>query len=255
MIKNTFCFLDGIGTQKEQQLWLMGIHDWDSFVKTRRIPGISAEKKLIHDLHIRKAAKAVLNDTFSYFSHLPKAETWRLFPYIQQSLYIDVEADARGNITCITIYDGQDIQTFIQGHTLDNKQVQNILDKYFLIITFNGGSYDIPLLKKRGIHINALHWDLRHSCARLGYTGGLKAIEKRHGIHRSRLVEELRGGDPLKLWKTYRATADPHYLELLAEYNQEDTINLETIAWKIYRKMHEEQLKFFKEHHITVQHG
>jgi len=64
----------------------------------------------------------------------------------------------------------------------------------------------------------------------MGFTGGLKNIEKEFGIKRNKIIEKIYNGDPLLLWRMYKGSGDDYYLNLLVEYNEEDIINLKTIA-------------------------
>lgn len=75
------------------------------------------------------------------------------------------------------------------------------------------------------------NFDVKSITRKAGLSGGLKEIEKQLGIERkNKNVEKLCNGDPLKLWKMYKATGDEYYLNLLVEYNEEDVINLKKIA-------------------------
>jgi uncharacterized protein YprB with RNaseH-like and TPR domain len=62
----------------------------------------------------------------------------------------------------------------------------------------------------------------------------------------------MHGGDPITLWRMYRATGDRWYLNLLVEYNQEDAVNLQRIADNIYNKLMEHV--FHYEKHCTACH-
>ena len=106
------------------------------------------------------------------------------------------------------------------------------MEKYKLIVTFNGSSFDIPFINKcyPGLLPKIPNFDIKSVTDRLNLKGGLKEIEKKLGIKRNKIIEKFYGGDALMLWKMYRATGDDYYLKLLVEYNEEDIINLKTIA-------------------------
>ena len=107
-------------------------------------------------------------------------------------------------------------------------------------MTFNGSSFDIPFIRKRyDILPDIPHIDLRHLCARLGMTGGLKEIEKDFGFFRNKIIEKFHGGDALTLWRMYKATGEKYYLDLLVEYNEDDCFNLKKIMNYCYQKMKE----------------
>lgn len=244
MIKSTFIFLDNISYKKEKNLWLENISCWNDFLDRKEIKGISTKSKCIYNLTIKKAKKELINENSSYFCNiLQKKEHWRLYNYFKEEcVFLDIETSHvdNGYITCITLYDNLNTMTFVRGFNLDLNHIKSILSKYKMIITFNGNVFDIPFLKKKMYDLipEVPCWDLRHSCCRLGLKGSLKDIEKQLNIKRDNIiVEKLYNGDPIKLWRTFLATGDRYYLELLVEYNQEDTINLKYIADKIYNKL------------------
>jgi len=249
MIRNSFVLLNGISNNKELNLWNEGIVDWDSFVRERKISGISKKRKLVYNYHLYQAKQALMLDDSTYFANLlPMKEHWRLYENFKDScIFLDIETSHvdKGYITCITLYDGYKPMTFVKGHNLDFKTIGEILAKHKMIVTFNGNVFDLPFLRKQFHNLipNIPCWDLRHSCAKLDMGGGLKQVEKILGIERkNKVVEKMYGGDPIKLWRTYMATGDDYYLELLVEYNQEDTMNLQTIADKIYGMLKENSI-------------
>ncbi len=138
----------------------------------------------------------------------------------------------RDDITVFGLFDGIDTKIMIKNINLDYKELKNELEKYKLIVTFNGSSFDIPFIKKRCPDLlpDIPNFDLRSAAARLDLTGGLKQIEKKLGIKRNKIIEGFYGGDAVTLWRMYKATGDDHYLNLLVEYNEEDIINLKKIA-------------------------
>ena len=87
--------------------------------------------------------------------------------------------------------------------------------------------------------VKNINFDVKCISGRLGFKGGLKAIEREMGIKRTDLVEKFYGGDALTLWRMYRATGDDHYLRLLVEYNELDVVNLKLVADRCVRMMKE----------------
>ncbi len=71
-----------------------------------------------------------------------------------------------------------------------------------------------------------LHFDTCFLLRSVGYSGGLKAIERNLGISRG-LMSALDGYSAVLLWKRYKKTRDERYLETLLAYNAEDVLNLE----------------------------
>jgi uncharacterized protein len=249
MIENSFIFLDNLGTKGEQRLWQQGILSWHDFLEADicSINGISAKRKLFYDSKISEASKALYNFDSSYFvEKLNSTEAWRLFSFFRDStVFLDIEATGTGStseITTIGLFDGFSTKTMIKGYNMNMRALQEELGKYKLIVTFNGASFDIPFINRRhpGLIPNIPHLDLRALCTRAGLLGGLKQIEPQIGIRRRALIERFHGGDPLTLWKMYKASGDRYYLELLVEYNEEDVINLQQIADLVVRKLEQE---------------
>ena len=113
------------------------------------------------------------------------------------------------------------------------------IDKYKLIVTFNGSAFDIPFLKKyfKDIALEQAHIDLRFLLKRLGFKGGLKKIEKQFGLSRDEEVMTFTGYDAVRLWNKYKNSGDNSALDLLLKYNTEDIVNLEFLMNKSYNLM------------------
>ena len=120
----------------------------------------------------------------------------------------------------------------IRGINFNPGELKKELKKYSLMVTFNGSSFDVPFINRAypGLLPDIPNFDVRSVAGKLNLKGGLKEIEKSLGIKRGKIVEKFYGGDALTLWKMYRATGDDYYLKLLVEYNEDDIINLKTIA-------------------------
>ena len=238
MIQNTFLFLERVKKGIEKSLWQQGIHDWDAFLNKETIKGISKKRKLYYNRKLIEARKALYNFNSEYFKTiLPKSEYYRLYDFFKDdAIYLDIETtglDARTNeLTVIGLFNGIETKTMIRGINLDIKKLKEELKDCKLIITFNGASFDIPFINKRypGILPNVPNLDLRTTANKLNLNGGLKNIEKALGIRRNNLIENMHGGDAATLWRIYRATNDPYYLNLLIAYNEEDIINLKKLA-------------------------
>ncbi|MFH2021609.1 MAG: ribonuclease H-like domain-containing protein [archaeon] len=237
MIRNTFQFLPKIKQKKEENLWKQGILTGDDFLKSRA-KGISKKSKAYYDRQISEAKIALRESDSSYFcGKLSSAETWCLYDHFrEEAVFLDIEAsDASlsSYLTVIGLFDGVRTKTMIRDVNFDEAILKKELAAYKLIVTFNGNNFDIPFLNKKypGIVPTIPIIDLRHLCARIRLTGGLKEIEEQLGIKRhNAIVERLYGGDPLKLWRMFKGSGDDYYLKLLVEYNEEDVINLKKIA-------------------------
>ena len=250
MITNSFIFLERIGNRLEQNIWRIGINNWDDFLKTKGVKGIARHRKLYYDRKILDAKKALYNFDSNYFKNiLPQSEMWRLYNFFREdAVFLDIETTGLSknydDITVFGLYDGINTKIMIKGINLDYNILKKELEKYKLIVTFNGASFDIPFIEKRYPNIlpKIPNFDVRSVTTKLGLKGGLKIIEKNLGIKRSNIVENFYGGDALTLWRMYKATGDEYYLNLLVEYNEYDIINLKTVADYCVKKLKEKML-------------
>jgi len=235
MIRKSFIMLEGVGKGKEAMIWKQGIHSWEDFLSTESVNGISHKSKLYYDKHIRNAKQALYSFDSAFFN-LPSTETWRLYNFFRNdSVFIDIEVSGvsrHDQMTAICLFDGFKSKTMIAGINMNISALRFELSRYKLIVTYNGGSFDIPFINKRYPELlpNIPHIDLRPLCARIGLCGGLKMIEAELGIKRNPIIEKIYNGDPYRLWRIYRATGDDYYLKLFVEYNEDDSVNLQKIA-------------------------
>ena len=235
MIKNSFIFLEKIGKGKEEKLWKSGIRDWSEFLKQKDIKGIDRQKKEYYNRKIKEAQKALLDEDAGYFvNKLPKKEMWRLYNcFREECCYLDIEVDSYGEIILVGISDYYNTKIFLKGINLEKEFLEKELNNYKLLVTFNGSSFDLPKLRKKGIKIKMAHIDLKPLCVNLGLKGGLKEVEK---ILRLKRPKHL-NGNPVDLWKAFHASGDREYLELLVDYNKEDIENLKGVMDFVYKEM------------------
>ncbi len=239
MIRQSFIFLDRISAKKEKELWLQGITDWHVFLKTKKIKGISLSVKSYYDRKIREAQQALREGNSCYFTDkLPAIEQWRLYDYFKEDCgYLDIEVDSSGRIVVVGISTYFTTTFFVQGANLEKYFLEKELQKYNLLVTFNGSAFDLPRLKKQlGISITVPHIDLKPLCVKLGLKGGLKEVEKHLHLRRPRHLY----GNPVDLWRAFHASGDREYLELLLEYNREDVENLRAVMEKVYAHLKKE---------------
>ena len=247
MIRNSFIFLERVGNKLEKNIWGNGISDWDGFLKKDSISGLSKSRKLYYDRKILEARKQLFDANSSYFLDiLPKSQMWRLYDFFKEdAVFLDIETTGLSkmydDITVFGLYDGLNTKTMIQGINLNYNELKKELQKYKLIVTFNGACFDLPFIEKRypGLLPKVPNFDVRSLTNQLGLTGGLKKIEKELNIKRKEIVDEFDGGDALTLWRMYRATGDEYYLNLLVEYNEFDIINLKSVAERCVKRMKE----------------
>jgi len=149
--------------------------------------------------------------------------------------FLDIETSGfYGDVTVVGIYNGEETVSLIRGFNLDRHNLEKAMSKAKAMVTFNGQCFDIPVLKRYfNVDFNIPHIDLRFVGQKLGYTGGLKKIEKEIGISRPDEVADVSGAEAVHLWNMWKSTNKPHYLDLLVQYNREDIVNLLPLASRL----------------------
>ncbi len=242
MIESSFIHLERFGRKREKGLWLRGILNWENFLESNNIRGISSVYKAYYDKQIKDSFSALREKDAGFFSeYFPSEETWRLFKnFKNDAVYLDIETSMYyGDITVVGLYNGESVATLVKGYNLNRKNLIKALKGFKLVVTFNGSCFDIPVIEKkfgRGFP-KIPHLDLRFACSKLGLRGGLKKIEKILEIEREKEVEGIVGADAVYLWEMYNSTRKKHYLKNLIAYNKADIVNLEPIAEFCYRRL------------------
>jgi uncharacterized protein YprB with RNaseH-like and TPR domain len=226
MLTSTFSFLPGVAN--ERRIWRQDILTWDAFLAVSAVHGIGAGKKLFSDKLVRRAQHARRNDDHAFFTErIPASHHWRIVPETEKIAYLDIETDGNyGTITLVGIYDGTTTHQFVRHHNLDKRAVHQCLNGADIIVTFNGSSFDLPVIQRyfNDVVPDVVHVDVRHLAASVGLTGGLKTIERELGITRTK-----RHADAIRLWEQYQLSHNDNYLEQLLQYNEADVVNLEPL--------------------------
>jgi uncharacterized protein YprB with RNaseH-like and TPR domain len=229
MLKNTFCHI--VSENKEMNLWKNNLLHWD-------------EVKEEHPLHssVFESKKALDENNHRFFlENLPAKQHWRAYKEFP-CCFLDIETTGLSRdynqVTVIGVYDGKESKLFVQGKNLQDFPQE--MQKYGLIITFNGKCFDLPFLKAKFPEVNfdKLHVDLRYVLRELGYSGGLKRIERELGVNRDSELQEVDGFEAVRLWHKYKH-GDEEALRLLLKYNQADIENLKFLMDFAYEKMKE----------------
>jgi uncharacterized protein len=237
MLQHTFCHIPGIGIKTERKLWEAGITSWKRWPDTAKVR-LSAAIKFDATRVLEDSLVALENDPSFFTGRLSSSEPWRIFPhYRDRTAYLDIETtglDDFAEITTIALYDGKEVFTYVNGRNLYD--FVHDIQKYQVIISYNGKSFDIPFIE-RYFHIRLDHAqiDLRYVLARLGFKGGLKGCEKQLGLNRGKL-EGVDGYFAVLLWQQFKKENDERALETLLAYNIEDTVNLERLAIEAYNR-------------------
>lgn len=244
MLRNTFVMLDGIGPQREASLWRSGIETWDDFLAEPKHKGISLDRKAVLDGHVTNALERLeARDSAFFASALQGKDMWRCLDEFGRSVaFLDIETtgvSVYSPITVVGIFDGSRMHSLVRGQNLNPENLKTILSSVDSIVTFNGSSFDLPILRYQFPDTvpRVPHIDLKHPLRRLGLTGGLKRIERELGIERDRRVEYMTGEDAVYLWRLWERHGKRNALDLLLEYNAEDCKNLKALGAHAYKHL------------------
>jgi len=148
--------------------------------------------------------------------------------------YLDIETSFSGAISVIGIYRPDRGTTQLVGAGVRDLPLYDALDGVDTIVTFNGSSFDLPIIKRRllvDLKGQFTHSDLMYVCRKRNLRGGLKKIEVAVGIGRA--TAGITGFDAPRLWDTYERTGDAAAIHTLLRYNREDVINLALLEAKL----------------------
>jgi len=259
VIERSFIILPGIGPKNEQRLWANGIDSWDSLLFRKRIKGLSDERMERY----RQIAKQIINLQSKGMIHeigmmLPKKETWRLLGS-WDSRYIAMDAECVkiqgiSSPVIVSVYRGFDRPvTLLRGDDLCWKNLKELIRGGQYLVTFNGSSFDMPMLERWGYSPdNIMHIDLRRFAQRAGLTGGLKSIERKLGIVRSRELEFSTERQVSYLWRLWEEKGSKNALDLLVRYNVQDTTTLRSLSKEIYDRLRNDAME---EYHTGIRRG
>jgi len=229
MLRHTYLHVPGVGEKRERDLWLRGFTDWESF--RRGHPDGAWRELILAHLDDRRAAR-----------ELPRREAWRLaneFP--GRTLFLDIETTGLSfegdSVTCVGVSDGTTTRAFVRGIDLD--AFPGALEGVELLVTYNGSSFDLPVLKNAfpNVEFDRFHHiDLRFPLHRLGVKGGLKGAEKQLGIARPDALIGVDGFMAVLLWRAHRA-GSPTALNTLLRYCLEDVVNLKPLLALTYNRL------------------
>ena len=241
MIESSFCFLPGVGRKTERDLWQGGIETWADFLASRSIPGIGPSRKARYDEALGQAQAHRAQEDARYFAiSLNACDQWRLYEWLRpRAVYLDIETNSFGQITVVGLYGQSGFTSLVHGESLTRQRLCEELARYDLLVTFNGTSFDLPVLLAtiQGLPLDQPHIDLWLLGRQLGYRGGLKAIELQLGIPRRADLWGMSGADAGQLWNRWRHSRDEAARERLLAYNEADCVNLQPLADMFYCRM------------------
>ena len=247
MVRKSFIFVPGVGHKTEQYLWQHGVTSWSQLSDGRHLPRISYNKKTHIRDFVRKGTDALRNRDISFFAdNLPPNEHWRLYhDFRDRTLFLDVETTGLSryydDITLIGTFDGRESRIFVKDNNLSD--LVELMEKYAVLVTFNGKLFDVPFIKKEfpKLPLQHVHLDLRFLLRSVGIGGPLKEIEQKLGIRRGGEITDIGGREAAVLWSRF-LKGDDEALRKLVLYNLSDTKNLKTLMDYCYRRKFQQNI-------------
>ena len=230
MLRNSLQVIDGIGPNRESDLWGKGVTTWDDL----------AAYKPQYSVELEQAEKQLQNGDAKYFQDiLGNRESWRIYADFQgKTAFLDIETTGvsaeNSYVTMVGILDHTGFTAYIRGENLD--KLPDVLGSYPLFVSYNGTSFDMPFLDrefkrrikqdgKNSLFSHAAHLDLRYPLRNMGFKGGLKQIEQATNTGRSSQLSGLSGYEAVRLWAMSN-DGEPEALSTLVRYNAEDVVSL-----------------------------
>jgi hypothetical protein len=189
-----------------------------------------------------------------FLNRLENEDKPRVYPHCKDAIrYIDIETTGlakTSQITTIAVYDGTHLHAYVKDINL--QRFPESLADTKLMVTYNGGRFDLPFLRKRfGLDLAFAHIDLIRIAKAYGYSGGLKACEKKMGIQRG-AFNDIDGHNAISLWQRFKEYGEKNVLKKLVVYNFLDVLSLETILIRLYNQSMC-RWPHFKKHPLPVQ--
>ena len=242
MLPHTFIHLPGIGPATERELWDSGVLTWDDFLGTSILPGRAYSQQTRLNSILAECGQRYRDVDSGYFVRtIPLRESWRMYgDFRANAAFLDIETTGlspdRSIITLVGILDSDGYHAFIHGQNLTD--FREAIEKYDLIVTYNGASFDLPFIERHfgSLFRNTPHVDVMFPLHRLGLKGGLKSIERQLGFRRPTQLSSLRGSDAIRMWRMW-TLGDDGALKTLVRYNAEDVLSLPKLAEIAYNRL------------------
>ena len=237
MLESTFIHCPGIGPVTERALWEAGALKWTDYLSLADSIAVARRRRATLAPLVEESVVRLHRSDYAWFAgSLPAREHWRAYPAFRNRVgYLDIETTGGpdgGLVTVIGLYDGSNLRQYVRG--VDLNRFPEEIEQYSVLVTFFGTGFDLPVLRRAfGIEFPQIHIDLCFLLKRLGYSGGLKAVEEKFGIRRSPETTGLSGFDAVRLWWSWRS-GNRKALDTLLQYNAEDAVNLKRLLESAY---------------------
>ena len=247
MITSTFIHASGIGAVTESAIWSQGVCDWADYLRRADEISLPARHKATLAGTLEQSIAALDSSDAMFFARsLHHRDHWRSLTSFPKIGYLDIETDGGSlgdSITMIGLYDGHETRLYTKDKDLPRFAFE--CQEFDCFVTFFGGGFDIPMLKRRfpvleRVFADRFHVDLCPMLKSLGLSGGLKSIERQLKINRRPETDGLSGMDAVRLWRAFRSGgrgADDAF-RLLCLYNEEDVVNMRALLEYALPRLH-----------------
>ncbi len=237
VLDRSFVLLDGVGERTERRIWDQGVRTWDDFLERDIVSPFSKARKERADSVLEEAKAAFHRRATDFFAdRLPGREVWRVYPsFRDDTVFLDIETTGLSRYSAVTVVGIARVDGFralVRGRDLTRSELAGALEGARMIVTYNGASFDLPMLRHH-CNVPALdlpHLDLRYLARRAGLGGGLKRVERQLGLVRDREFAMMTGEDAVHLWHLWDRRGNAKALDLLLRYNEADVVNLVEVA-------------------------
>jgi uncharacterized protein YprB with RNaseH-like and TPR domain len=237
VLERSFVLLDRVGDRTERRIWDQGVRTWDEFLDRESVSPFSPQRKQAADSTLEQAKEAMTRRASEFFAQrMATRDIWRLYPNFQDdALFLDIETTGLSRHSAITVVglarQGR-FKALIRGRDLTRGALAEEMEGARLLVTFNGASFDLPMLRARFPlpSLEIPHVDLRYVARKAGMVGGLKRIERQLGLRRDREFAMMTGEDAVHLWHLWERRGNEKALDLLVRYNEADVLNLKEVA-------------------------
>ncbi|NLI00219.1 MAG: ribonuclease H-like domain-containing protein [Chthonomonadales bacterium] len=242
-LERTFCHCSGIGPTTEVRLWQSSVQTWGDVLAGRAADVLSSGLAARLEMTIAESQIRMSREDARWFaSVVPRSEHWRAADaFGQRVAFLDIETTGSFGedlTTVVGIHDGERLHQFVRHENL--RDWLDLITDRTLLVTFSGSSFDLPFLRREfGVPLDVLHIDLCPLLRRLGYKGGLKAVEQQLGVVRPDETAGLSGFDAVRLWFDWERNDNEQSLRTLLAYNAEDVLNMRHLLAFALERMRE----------------
>jgi uncharacterized protein len=242
MVRGAFLHLPGIGPIRAARLHALGVRQWGD-LGPQPPPGLRLGPASWTALlaAVARCDQALATCDIAFLTQtLCGPDLWRLLAaYGDRAAFLDLETDGLhygARITVIACLWHGRLYTFVQDENLDD--VLDLLQEIELLVTFNGASFDVPMIRYV-FHIPELpcaHLDLRWVCYHAGWRGGLKSVEQQLGLQRPADLVGVDGAEAVELWTCWEREHSRPHRDLLVRYCGADAVALRGVAGAVLQR-------------------